>query len=254
MSEENKRKVIELLKSIETGDGNALSCIHPGKFIQHNLAIPDGVQGLQMLLKMIPPNTAKAKPVRVFQDGDHVFAHTEFNLFGSKVGFDIYRFENGQIVEHWDNLQDAAPATPSGHTMTDGATEIRDLDKTEANKRLVRAFIEDVLIGSKMDKLTGYFDGGKYIQHNPQIGDGLAGLGQALETLAKMGITMKYDRVHKVLGEGNFVLAVCEGLLGGQPRSFYDLFRVENGKLVEHWDIIEAIPAKSEWKNANGKF
>jgi len=65
---------------------------------------------------------------------------------------------------------------------------------------------------------------------------------------------MRYTRVHRVLGEGNFVLAMSEGTFGGNPTSFYDLFRVENGKIAEHWDTIETIPPKSEWKNANGKF
>jgi hypothetical protein len=65
--------------------------------------------------------------------------------------------------------------------------------------------------------------------------------------MAKQGITLKYDRVYAVLGEGNFVLVVSEGHLGGRHSSFYDLFRVQNGKIVEHWDTIEPIPTKSEW-------
>jgi predicted SnoaL-like aldol condensation-catalyzing enzyme len=65
---------------------------------------------------------------------------------------------------------------------------------------------------------------------------------------------MKYDRIHAVLGEGNFVLVVSEGHLGGVHNAFYDLFRVEDGKIAEHWDTIEAIPARDAWKNDNGKF
>ena len=65
---------------------------------------------------------------------------------------------------------------------------------------------------------------------------------------------MKYDRIHTVLGEGNFVLAVSEGAFGGKPTSFYVLFRVENGKIAEHWDTIETVPPRREWKNQNGKF
>ena len=66
--------------------------------------------------------------VRVFQDGDFVFAHTDYNFFGPKIGFDIFRFDNGQIVEHWDNLQEtpAAP-NPSDYTMTDGEVSANDL-------------------------------------------------------------------------------------------------------------------------------
>ena len=78
--------------------------------------------------------------------------------------------------------------------------------------------------------------------------DQLSGLSKALGEMAKAGITMKYDTIHKVLGEGNFVLVVSEGQLGGKRSSFYDLFRIENDKIAEHWDTIEEIPSKEEWK------
>ena len=138
--------------------------------------------------------------------------------------------------------------------MIDGAKEIKDLDKTEANKTLVKNFIEDILVNGKMEKLAGYYDGDNYIQHNPLIPDQLSGLGKALGEWAKQGITLKYDKIHKVLGEGNFVLVVSEGHLAGKHNSFYDLFRIENGKIAEHWDTIEEIPQKENWKNSNGKF
>lgn len=251
---DNKLKVVELLKSIETGASEPVAYINPNKYIQHNLAVGDGLAGFGAVLQALPKGSAKANTYRSFQDGDFVFAHTEYDFFGPKIGFDIFRFEDGKIVEHWDNLQETAKPNPSGHTMIDGTAEIKDLDKTEANKTLVQNFVNDILVNGKIEKLQGYYDGDNYIQHNPLIGDGLSGLGKALGEWAKQGITMKYDTVHKVLGEGNFVLVVSEGHLAGKHSSFYDLFRVENGKIAEHWDTIEEIPAKESWKNNNGKF
>lgn len=180
--------------------------------------------------------------------------HVKYDFFGPKAAFDIFRFEEGKIVEHWDNLTPITAANPSGRTQFDGATEIKDLDKTEANKTLVANFIDDILVNGRMEKISGYFDGDNYIQHNSQIADGLSGLGAALEHMASQGITMQFTKVHRVLGEGNFVLVVSEGTFGGQPTSFYDLFRVENGKIAEHWDVIESLTPASEWKNKNGKF
>jgi predicted SnoaL-like aldol condensation-catalyzing enzyme len=72
--------------------------------------------------------------------------------------------------------------------------------------------------------------------------------------MAAAGVTMTYAKVHRVLGEGNFVLSVSEGSFAGAHVAFYDLFRVANGRIVEHWDTIETIPARNEWKNNNGKF
>ncbi len=250
-----KDQVVQLLKSIETGDAKPVAYINPNKYKQHNLMVGDGLAGFGAVLQQLPKDSAKVNTVRVIQDGNYVVTHTEYNFFGPKIGFDVFRFESGKIVEHWDNLQ-VTPTSPnpSGRTMTDGSAEIKDVNKTAANKKLVRAFVEDILVKGKMDKLAGYFNGDQYLQHNPQIGDGLSGLGAALKALAEQGITMKYNRIHKVLGEGNFVLVISEGSFAGKPTSFYDLFRVEGGKIAEHWDTIETIPAKAEWKNKNGKF
>lgn len=143
---------------------------------------------------------------RVISDGDFVAVHSEYNLNGPKAVFDIFRFEKGKIVEYWDNLQKVVGETLSGHTMFDGATEITDLDKTNENKELVKNFVEDVLMGQNLDKLTSYFDGDNYIQHNPYIADGLSGLGKALEEWAKQEVTMQYDKLHMLIGQGNIVL------------------------------------------------
>lgn len=255
MEKSNKQKVTDLLKAIETGASEPVGYINPNKYIQHNLAVGDGLAGFGAVLQQLPPQSAKVNTVRVFQDGDFVFAHTDYNFFGPKIGFDIFRFEDGKIVEHWDNLQEKpASANPSGHSMTDGATEIKDLGKTEINKTLVKNFVDDILVNGKMEKLAGYFDGDNYIQHNPLVPDQLSGLGKALGEWAKQGITIKYDKIHKVLGEGNFVLVVSEGHLAGKHNAFYDLFRIENDVIAEHWDVIEEILPKDGWKNNNGKF
>lgn len=167
----------------------------------------------------------------------------------------MFRFKDGLIVEHWDNL-DVKTDKPnsSGHTQLDGTTNISDINKTEENKTLVKSFIETILMKGEMDKIASFFDGDNYIQHNTAVADGLSGLSQALEAMAKQGIKMSYTKNYKILGEGNFVLSISEGQFGGVDTSFYDLFRVENGKIIEHWNIIESIISKDQWKNTNGKF
>jgi predicted SnoaL-like aldol condensation-catalyzing enzyme len=250
-----KTQVVALLKSIETGDSAPVASINAQKYIQHNLAVGDGLAGFGAVLQAMPKGSGKANTVRVFQDGDYVVAHTDYNFFGPKVGFDVFRFEDSKIVEHWDNLQEKpGNPNPSGRTMIDGLTDVVDLDKTAANKTLVNAFVTDILLDAKYDKLPTYIDANNYTQHNPSIGDGLDGLSKALEAMAKAGVTMRYDRIHKVLAEGNFVLTVSEGEFAGKHSAFYDLFRVAGGKIVEHWDVIETIPPSADWKNANGKF
>ena len=251
----NKEKAVALLNSLNTGDQTPISYINPNKYIQHNLAVGDGLAGFGAVVKNAPPQGFKAEVIRAFQDGDFVFIHTKYDFFGPKAGFDIFRFEDGLIVEHWDNLTEITPPNPSGRTQFDGATEMTDKEKTLANKAIVKGFIKDVLMNGETDKLTHYINPNKYLQHNSSVADGLDGLGAALKYFADNGLVMEYDKVHKVLGEGNFVLSTSEGKFGkGDHVAFYDLFRLEHGQIVEHWDIIQAIPTKSEWKNQNGKF
>src|SRR5262245_23066611 len=248
-----KRKQIikDFLTSIETGDQAPLA--HVARYTQHNLGIEDGLAGRGKVLAALPKGSARVRVVRLIEDGDFVVAHTEYEFFGPKVGFDIFRFEHDKIVEHWDNLgeRSAAP-NPSGRTQLDGPTEIADRDRTEPNKRLVAEFVQTVLLDQQLAKAADFVDG--YLQHNPLVGDGLAALGALLEQLAKQGSPIVYDKFHRVIGEGNFVLAVSEGRFGASPTAYYDLFRLAGGRIVEHWDVIEAIPPRASWKNDNGKF
>ena len=138
--------------------------------------------------------------------------------------------------------------------MIDGATEIKDLDKTKENKELVEKFVLGFLVNGDMAAVDKYLDSTSYVQHNPGIADNIEGLQQAVKYFMDNKISFKYDKLHMIFGEGNFVLTASEGEIGGVHSSFYDLFRVENGKIVEHWDTIEAIPSKETWKNTNGKF
>ena len=255
----NTQKALELINTFATGDTETAKSLLAEGYIQHNLAYGtgrDAFVGSVAYLASAPVKTT-VKNIRAFSDGDKVFLQTVYNFAGAgdQVAFDIFRFdENGLIAEHWDNLAALAAPNPSGHTQTDGTMEVTDLDKTEENRKLVESFLYDVMQGNHPEKTPDYFDGDIYIQHNTGIADGLSGLGAALAALAQQGIQMIYTTVHQVLAQGNFVLAVSEGTFGGAPTAYYDLWRVENGKIAEHWDVMETIADKSTWANDNGKF
>lgn len=250
-----KEKVVSLLNSFNTGDKTPISYINPNKYIQHNLAVADGLEGFGAVMKNAPEGGFKSNVIRAFEDGNYVFTHTEYDFFGPKAAFDVFRFEDGKIVEHWDNMSEVTSPNPSGRTQFDGFTKILDLDKTAANKEVVKDMINDLFLNGKMEKLTTYINPEQYIQHNSAVADGLEGFGAAMTYMKENGLVMEYQKVHKILGEGNFVLSMSEGLFGKNEHvAFYDLFRLENGKVVEHWDVIQPIPEQSAWKNENGKF
>lgn len=254
----NKEKALVLIGTFATGDSAQAKELLADGYIQHNLAYETGAEAFVGAVEYLAsaPNKTTVNNIRAFEDGDKVFLQTVYNFAGAgeQVAFDIFRFDSdGNIAEHWDNLATKAAPNPSGHTQIDGTLEKKDVDKEETRK-VVSGFVGDVLRGENPDKLTSYFDGDNYIQHNTAIADGLSGLGAALEAMAKQGIQMIYNETHFVLADGDYALAVSEGTFGGVATSFYDLFRVENGKIAEHWDVMETIAEETTWQNQNGKF
>lgn len=242
-------------------DAEAAERLFAEDYIQHNPAVPTGAAPIIGFIPALEDSGINPTIHRVISEDDMVVLHVtteNAQAFGADtlVGFDVFRIENGLIAEHWDNLQPpvAASETPSGNSMTDGATEITDRAKTQENKALVQGFVTDVLQGAAPQNITEYISTETYIQHNPQIANGLDGLGAALEAMAANGVTMRYDRTPIIVAEGNFVFTASEGEFAGEPTAFFDLFRVEDGKIVEHWDTVSAIPPAEDFAHSNGKF
>lgn len=247
-------QIRDLLKSIETGAPGPVAVVNEAKYVQHNPQTHEGSEGLAQLFKRLSKTEPHVNMVRGFEDGDFVFAHMEYDFASRKICFEVFRFEDGQAVEHWDNIQERQAPNASSHDMVDGPTRATDHDLTETNRALVRSFAETVLVAGDLDRLGDFVDANAYVEHNPRLADGIETLRSALAQTTDGRRHIWYQRVHRVLAEGNFVLCVSEGQLGGVHCAFYDLFRVENGKIAEHWDTTETIAPVGEWKNNNGKF
>lgn len=254
MTSKRKNQIHALLKGIETGDAASVTVVNEAKYIQHNPGTHEGSEGLAALFQRLSKTSPRVNIVRIFEDGDYIFGHTEYNFANSNIGFEIFRFEEDQAVEHWDNIQRRQGPNPSGRSMVDGHTEITDLHLTEANRSTARSFVENILIKRQCEKLDSYLDNGKLTQHSPHIADGKEALRSTLGLKTEQDYNVKYDRIHKVLAEGNFVLTVSEGSKEEIHTSFFDLFRIADGKIVEHWDTTETVLPRAEWKNDNGKF
>ena len=254
MAETKKDQIRALLKSIETGDPASVAVVNEAKYIQHNPQTHEGSEGLASLFQRLSKTGPKVNVVRAFEDGDFFFGHTEYDFASRRIGFEVFRFENDQAVEHWDNIQERQGPNESGRSMVDGPTEAVDLELTESNRALVRSFVAAVLINGNLSQISDFVDEGNFVEHNPRLADGVMTLRSALEVEDESGRRIDYHRIHRVLAEGNFVLCVSEGNHAGVHSAFYDLFRLADGKVVEHWDTTEKIAPRSEWKNNNGKF
>jgi predicted SnoaL-like aldol condensation-catalyzing enzyme len=247
-------RIRTLLKGIETGDPDAVSVISPTRYIQHNPQTQTGREGLAALFARLSKTSPRVNVVRAFADGDFVFGHTEYDFTSRRIGFEVFRFEGDFAVEHWDNIQPREGPNRSDHSMVDGPTEVTDLERTEANRDLARAFVETVRIGGQIGRLGAFVCSDQYTEHSPHGVDGFEPLKRRLEGAAADPEGLTYRRLHRVLAQGNFVLTVSEGSREGAHTVFYDLYRIAAGRIVEHWDTVEAVAPPEEWKHDNGKF
>ena len=226
------------------------------RYTQHSTGVKDGIEGfVEFFEPFIVRNPRRdIQILRTIEDGQYVFLHVYQSLNDGKSEWVTTDFfdtdENGKIIEHWDVISKYAPQTPSGHTSIDGPTEITDLDKTEENKQLVRDLIRDVLIGKKPENIDKYISSEQYIQHNTEVPDGLEHFKPLVLAEDRPLI---YQEVVLLVGQGNFVATLCKASWVGQPFAQVDIFCIEHGKVVEHWDNAEPVPPEDEWLNS-GKF
>jgi predicted SnoaL-like aldol condensation-catalyzing enzyme len=250
----NIEKASAINNAVMSTDFNAITGLVAEDYIQHTPMVADGRKGLTELLSKIEGKKIPApviKNVRAFEDGEFVVLHHDVNWPTRKAMFEIFRFDNGLAAEHWSGIADHPEKTANGNTMVDGETTVKDKSKTKENKALVQSFVETVLIAGKFDRISEYYHQ-DIRQHNPYIDNSIPGLIKGIEAFQKQGILLQIEKIHKVFGEGNFVLVLSEGKFGGKPTAFFDLFRVENGKVVEHWDVLQEIPAAQA--HTNGMF
>src|SRR6195256_429893 len=227
-------------------------------FIQHDLNVTDGLAGMKSFAAEVASSPAADITIyRTLVDGDSVLLHSRYDGVGrygpSAIAFDLFRFKDGKIVEHWAGQEPEAPPNLSGRTQVDGPTEVLDREKTEANRTLVRTYRETVMVSLRFDRIEEFIDGAHYAQHASKIGDGIARLRDRIASVGKEGGQL-FLTPRRFVAEGNFVLVLTEGELPSGPTALYDLFRVENGKIVEHWDVLTPIPPRDQWKNSNGPF
>ncbi|MEM6387870.1 MAG: nuclear transport factor 2 family protein [Pseudomonadota bacterium] len=246
--------VVEALtNTLMAGDADRVTDYFSPDYINHNPSVSDGPEPLRGLAsKLQPVGGLQGEIVRVIVDGDTVALHSRWDNAGPNplIGFDVFRVADGMIVEHWDNLTPVTGFNPSGRSQIDGHTEVTDFDKTEDNRALVVELITKGFINGDDISYADYINPNKYFQHNSSIADGLDGLGAALQS----GLSMQYTTIHRTVAEGNFVLTMSEGSLNDAPKAFYDLFRLEDGLIVEHWDVIADMPDPDADTNKSGKF
>jgi predicted SnoaL-like aldol condensation-catalyzing enzyme len=122
----------------------------------------------------------------------------------------------------------------------------------EANKRNVVEFYNQALNEKNFDAASKYL-GARYIQHNPVAADGPEGLKGFIGFLRDKFPNSRSE-IKRVFAEGDYVIVHVHAVRepGTRGRAIIDIFRLENGKIVEHWDVAQDVPEKAA--NSNGMF
>ncbi|MEH2411948.1 nuclear transport factor 2 family protein [Nostoc sp.] len=250
MAKSDIEKALTVLQGIGSGNLDlATKYINPKKYMEHNPRSADGIDGLKEYINQFSEEENHLKVVRAFQDGYYVFTQEDGLILGQNTFFDVFRFEDGLIVEHWVFSTKAAPPNESGHTQTDGPTEANPSENTEKNKSMMQEYYETVHISGNHSKILQYFSGDYCVRHEPGVRDGVAAF------LHDVVILMQHrsiDEIKFLLGERDFVFIAAVGTVEDEPCVYIDLYRVENEKIVEHWGFPEKVPPQEEWKNNNG--
>lgn len=243
-------------------DGNARQAVEAytgDRYTQHSTGVRDGVEGFveffEPFIKRNPNRNIEI--VRSVVDGRFVFVQAAQELNGGEakwVTTDLFDTDaNEKIIEHWDVIHEMGGKNPAGHTQVDGSSEITDLHLTETNKEIVRRFMTEAFCEKPTAPFSDFISAETYINHNPSVPDGLAAL-EAMDAMSReKGETLYYKKVHRIVGQGNFVVVLAHQVWNSIDYAAFDIFRLENGLIVEHWDNVETLPAEKDLVNS-GKF
>ncbi|MFF4630038.1 nuclear transport factor 2 family protein [Streptomyces griseorubiginosus] len=221
----------------------------------------DGAAGLRDYLtaqnKAHPDARVSIK--RVIGEGDLIAVHSNLILEPGTRGYsvlDLYRVDGRKIVEHWDTTQEVPATTASGNDMFSTLSQPQvsrpaPYAPTALNKQLVTDMYKQVFVGKDVTAFDRYIVD-PYYQHNP---GGANGIKAAKDGIAGMFAAFPdfHSDIFRVVAEGDLVVIQSRGTaMPGVAAGVFDIYRVQHGKVVEHWDIVQNVPSTSA--NDNSMF
>jgi predicted SnoaL-like aldol condensation-catalyzing enzyme len=245
------------IEGIRDGRVREAVTAHTGaRYTQHSSGVGDGVEGF---VEFFEPFVARnpnrqIEIVRAIEDGRYVFVHVYQSLNGGEhewVTTDLFDTDtDDKIIEHWDVISAFEGPGTSGHTQVDGTTEVTDLAQTEANRATVRLFMAEVLQNRDLTRLDDYV-AEDLIQHAVGIDNGRAAFRERIEEARDAGAHCEF--VFKLIGQGNFVISYSKSVRDEEAVAVFNLWRLADNRIVEHWSNAETIAPHEEWANT-GKF
>jgi len=243
------------LDGIAGGNARAAVLRNTGhRYTQHSTGVADGAEGFLAFFEPFVARNPKRdiEIIRIFEDGPWVFcsAYQSLNDGAAQwVTMDMfYTDANGLILEHWDTIAPYTKDSLSGADMVGGTRDVDTSVDSAASKALVLEYTKQVLQEGQYDKATEFVSD-SIAQHATAIGAGVKGLQAWLASDA----AGSYEMLFQLIGQGDFVATFGKRHASGKDIAVFDLYRVADGKIVEHWMNEEDISPRETWGNS-GKF
>ena len=250
---ENVRRIY--LEGIAGGQAREAVTKYTGhRYTQHSTGVGDGVEGfLEFFEPFVERNPKRdIRIVRIFEDGPWVFcsAYQSLNDGAAEwVTMDMfYTDADGLILEHWDTIAAYVAETASGTDMVGGVTKVDLAADTDGNKATVLEYTKQVRQEGDPSKLD-QFVAGAFITHAATLSGGQKGLRDWL-TSEDAGV---YEMLFQIIGQGDFVVTYGKRHAKNKDIAVFDVYRLDGGKIVEHWMNEEEISPRDAWGNS-GKF
>lgn len=235
-------------------------------YVQHNPNIQNGREPLFGLIESFT-DTTSIEMGTVIADGDFVFVNSRaIDFFGvpSQIIVDVFRVEDGITVEHWDRLQPEIlpeetvsgtavmfPIEPSDNA--DSFNQARWGEYSEqANACLAERAFRELYVEGDLSAIDRYWSA-DYVENSTIVAAGREGLRRAVEDLPEEA-TIELGRT---FADGDLVFMDnrIEGFTEGMPLTVnMDIVRIKRGKIVEHWEVMQAEVPASEAVNGNAMF
>lgn len=172
--------------------------------------------------------------------------------------FDLLYFdEDGLYAEHWDMAQRMSDTTVSGRSETAAAPEFTDIPVSydqateEANRRVVATFLNLGFNAGQLETALKLYASPDYAQHNPGVGDGAQA---ALDALSSSDAPSFCYDIKFVLAQNDLVWVYSKVSTGTGDLAVVDMMRVRDGRMVEHWDVMQGLPDDADMPHDNGMF
>lgn len=221
-----KEQARKYFSAVNNYDASTIEKMVDENYIQHNPFLATGRKPFLVFLQKLKESAAQIENIRLFEDNKHVIMQHKWKnagAFGSDEmkAFHIIRFNNeGLIAEHWNVIEESHTAL-----VPQSSASLCDLEKTDENKTHVETIMNALILNPKEASSLNAFD--------------------------FSGIV--YQKLHVVFGEANLVLAISEGRVHGVQCAIYNLFKIEDKKIVDHWVIKQKIPTEN-LANTNTMF